>query len=80
MNMDPTQLMKALTRDERDSFKIRNKKWTEFLYERKGKSKEPFKPVKMPVFLLLKHRNRGKIESHYWLFRGLSQYIEPDLI
>lgn len=28
--------------------------------------------------LVLKHKNKGKIESHLWFFKGFCQYLNPD--
>lgn len=32
---------------------------------------------KLPIHVLLKHRNQGKIESHKWFFKGFCDYMNP---
>ena len=41
----------------------------------KGKYEFP----EIDFFFMLKQENAGKIESHYWFFRGMCQAIKPDL-
>lgn len=34
----------------------------------------------IPFFFFLKQNNKGKIDSHFWLFHGICPYLNPDLI
>ena len=29
---------------------------------------------------MLKHENRGKIESHYWFYQGICEYLDPEFV
>lgn len=31
----------------------------------------------MPVHIVIKHNNKGKIESHKWFFKGFCDYMKP---
>lgn len=73
--------MQGLEPEELANFKINNYGIYDFLLgsdePRKVKTKI-FSHIPINVNFILKHKNRGKIESHNFFFRGICQTINPD--
>ena len=36
-----------------------------------------YAPMPMSCHVMLKHENKGKIESHFFYFRGICEYFNP---
>ena len=51
-----------------------------FLYGRSDKTLPSYPRSGYPINcnLVIKHCNRGKIESHLWFFKGFCTYLNPD--
>ncbi|CAI2371267.1 unnamed protein product [Moneuplotes crassus] len=73
--------MKGLSHSEQEGFRIDKLSVNDYLYgnhdQRRIKS---WKYASMPidVHLVIKHANRGKIESHLWFFKGFCSTINPN--
>lgn len=75
------EFLNGLDNAERKNFRINNYDINDFLLgsSKTGQAvKKEFYHLPMPIHLLIKHRNLGKIDSHKWFFKGFCKYMDPD--
>ncbi|CAI2366285.1 unnamed protein product [Moneuplotes crassus] len=72
----------GLSVQEQQGFKIDNLAILDFLYgddEETNIKTRRFFSMPIDVHLVVKHFNRGKIESHLWFFKGFCNTVQPTL-
>jgi cellulose synthase/poly-beta-1,6-N-acetylglucosamine synthase-like glycosyltransferase len=80
-NMTFDELLEALTEKEKEDFIIDNYSIQNFM---KGDSttgkckKQKYDSLPLDIHFVIKHKNRGKIESHLWFFKGFCNQIKPE--
>jgi cellulose synthase/poly-beta-1,6-N-acetylglucosamine synthase-like glycosyltransferase len=75
------QLMKGLPIEEAKNFKIDDYSIENFMFgdSAPGKCKhQKYTDIPMDIHFLIKHKNRAKIESHQWFFKGFCNKIKPE--
>mmetsp|Transcript_25089 Transcript_25089/g.28853 ORF Transcript_25089/g.28853 Transcript_25089/m.28853 type:complete len:236 (+) Transcript_25089:576-1283(+) len=73
----------AMSEKEQLDFNINGYGIYDFLLgdDKPGKVKDrKFKDMPMPVHMVIKHKNQGKIESHKWFFKGFCEYMQPEFV
>ena len=76
-----TDFLKGMELHERQALKINKYEAGEFMLgsDKAGDvSTQIFEHLEIDVHLVIKHRNRGKIESHLWFFKGFCNTIDPE--
>ncbi|CAI2381887.1 unnamed protein product [Moneuplotes crassus] len=74
--------LSGLSVQEHQGFKIDSLAIGDFLYgddEETNIKKRRFYSMSIDVHLVVKHFNRGKIESHLWFFKGFCNTVQPTL-
>ena len=70
----------VLNEEQQNAFKINDYSVHDFLL---GSSKpgnvrsRKFRHMPLPIHMVIKHKNQGKIESHKWFFKGFWDYMDP---
>ena len=70
----------ALTPHELDGFKINGYDIIDFLYgdSKTGNiKKRKYTSLPIDIHFVIKHNNKGKIESHLWFFKGFCNTVRP---
>ena len=71
----------SLTPEDQRTLSIDNYSVYDFLYgsDKPGKVKNlKYTSLAMPIHFMIKHSNKGKIESHKWFFKGFCEYMQPE--
>jgi chitin synthase len=66
---------------KRQRMHVNNLSIDKFIYgsaKRGGAANFIYGPKPILCNLIIKHSNKGKIESHLWFFKGMCQYLNPD--
>lgn len=72
--------LNALTNEEKNNFAINYYTIENFMLgnSEKGKVEDNiFFHIPLPIHMVIKHKNQGKIESHKWFFKGFCEYMNP---
>jgi len=80
-SMSMQDFITALSIEERESFEIDGYKIDDYMLgsSELGHVKDQvFTHLNMDVNFVIKHLNRGKIESHLWYFKGFCQQLNPE--
>lgn len=75
--------LNALSDKEKNNFSIDSYPIQNFMLgnSETGKSeKNIFFNIPMPIHMVIKHKNQGKIESHKWFFKGFCEYMDPKFV
>ena len=64
-----------------DKITIQSKSFEDFLtWKSSSKNCDRFAHLPLPVHLVIKHNNMGKIDTHRWFFKGFWNLIKPEFI
>lgn len=75
-----TDFLDGLTEQQQEEFMIENYDIIDFMLGSSDHGmckKAIFDHLAMNIHFVIKHKNRGKIESHLWFFKGFCEAIQP---
>lgn len=76
-----SDFLDGMTEEQRHDFRIENYDIVDFMLgnSQRGKCKyHVYHHLPIDVHFVIKHKNRGKIESHLWFFKGFCETIKPE--
>jgi cellulose synthase/poly-beta-1,6-N-acetylglucosamine synthase-like glycosyltransferase len=74
-------LMEGLTEKEKKDFTIDNYTIHNFMKlksTQRTRINQKYESLPMDIHFVIKHKNKGKIESHLWFFKGFCNQIKPE--